>query len=693
MALVSFFERTWLFALKLTGQGAAVKSASHSRPQTPTLRRDSMPTISRHAFSRGNSARERSDSDMSDGEMGGINEEWKLRVQALACLQIIAELNPRSLHAHWSKFFSTDHDRDSPSIVALVSSPVPGGTDLLQERRARLAACAAIQSMLEDSATFLGGLDARPVKTSFVSLGERIASHVRKLHIDLFAATDISIDKEVKAGCLKCIWTLAKNCPYDKFAMDYPIEIASKLSRYIRPSESPSVLTSALEAVSAVLVSSPRAVGRMFLLETAQTNTRAAPFLQNVLEMSRTGGPTESILIRCKALEFLASVTVVCEDSKESFCNLERLVKPIIDGILSDQGISAMGVEHNIRLAAMGTLECLMNIAGQYSEAFTASWWTTTLSLTLGVLGKDGSPVALAAVLNCLACLGPPFHFLPDRDRNALKAVTLGQVAHEESSVRAAAARTLGVLAAAREVEQDSLFVEDLAEALITLNKDDAFGVRLKASWGLANLCDKAANLMGAAPTSLIDTSMPPISDELISNLLASATTSCRDNDKCRGNGVRAVGNLLKRVELPWTRCHSVQVEEAVRSLVGCLGSGSSVKTRWNAARAVSNLLRNPALPIDSAPWSSTLILALIDCMKPTCKNFKVRAYAAEALCAPVSLERYGGRANAEHVHCAVKECLEQLKESDITGPQEWQHRDQLEKQATLAHLNPLLAL
>lgn len=63
-------------------------------------------------------------------------------------------------------------------------------------------------------------------------------------------------------------------------------------------------------------------------------------------------------------------------------------------------------------------------------------------------------------------------------------------VRDEESAVRAAGVRALGVLVSAPVMEEDAGFLMDLADVASLATEDDNLGVRVKATWALASLCD-----------------------------------------------------------------------------------------------------------------------------------------------------------------------------------------------------------
>ena len=63
-------------------------------------------------------------------------------------------------------------------------------------------------------------------------------------------------------------------------------------------------------------------------------------------------------------------------------------------------------------------------------------------------------------------------------------------VRDEESAVRAAGIRALGLLITLSSLEEDTGFLMDLVDMTITASTDPNLGVRIKAAWTLATVCD-----------------------------------------------------------------------------------------------------------------------------------------------------------------------------------------------------------
>jgi hypothetical protein len=125
----------------------------------------------------------------------------------------------------------------------------------------------------------------------------------------------------------------------------------------------------------------------------------------------------------------------------------------------------------------------------------------------------------------------------------------------------------LGVFTTLPTLRADALFLTDLVHVIPPLLKQKNLMVRIRASWALANLCDAM---------TVVD-----CSESVIELLFDSAMQTCRDNEKCKGNGVRALGCLWKMGR---------RETAIVDVLIKCSSSGA-MKTRWNSLHALAGVI------------------------------------------------------------------------------------------------------
>ncbi|KAK0158878.1 hypothetical protein PV328_009820 [Microctonus aethiopoides] len=200
----------------------------------------------------------------------------------------------------------------------------------------------------------------------------------------------------------------------------------------------------------------------------------------------------------------------------------------------------------------------------------------------------------------------------------------LGAVKDEESAVRAASLRALGMLVTLPIIEENTEFIINLIDIVCLALEDDNLGVRIKAAWALANLSDcliKHTNNNDMEPLPL---------ESYLKNLYRVSVKAARDNNKVKCNVLRGVGNIIhlcKDVET------LIDVSEGLQALISCATTGNDMKVRWNACRSLGFIMSYAPESILPPDWRDKIFPALCDliCHSP---NFKVRTNAAWALAA-----------------------------------------------------------
>uniref|UniRef100_A0A8B9KGY2 HEAT repeat-containing protein 6 n=1 Tax=Astyanax mexicanus TaxID=7994 RepID=A0A8B9KGY2_ASTMX len=232
----------------------------------------------------------------------------------------------------------------------------------------------------------------------------------------------------------------------------------------------------------------------------------------------------------------------------------------------------------------------------------------------------------------------------------------------ENSLVKAAAVRALGVYVLFPCLREDVMFVADTANAILTVLDDRFPNVRAKAAWSLGNLTDTLIVNMESVELEFQE----EFSDMLLLKMLRSATRASGDKDRVKSNAVRALGNLLHFLQPAHLRKPAFQqpLEQAMRALIDTVKGDATMKVRWNACYALGNAFRNPGLPLGTASWSEEAYSALSSVVT-SCKNFKVRIKSAAALSVPASRDRYGDMRQFAEVWCALAQALEHSEETE----------------------------
>jgi len=269
-----------------------------------------------------------------------------------------------------------------------------------------------------------------------------------------------------------------------------------------------------------------------------------------------------------------------------------------------------------------------------------------------------------------------------------MQTVMLGLARDEAPLVRATASRTLGVYITFQSLSSDALFVADVALALTDGLNDKNLNVRIRASWGLGNLCDA---LIGVSEDSAETAALEDIPQDILVNVIKCAVRATRDNDKVRANAVRALGNFLRFAPAELLRAHDELVSSVFVTLMQHTTEGS-VKVRWNACYALGNAFHNQAMQHVTVslqsrvgtPFSEQIAASLAHVLC-SATNFKVRINAASALSQMRARVAYGQKFAA--VWRAVVEAVVSLDANQ--DPASYQYKNTLQDQllATLQHI------
>ncbi|XP_059208401.1 HEAT repeat-containing protein 6 [Centropristis striata] len=291
-------------------------------------------------------------------------------------------------------------------------------------------------------------------------------------------------------------------------------------------------------------------------------------------------------------------------------------------------------------------------------------FWSDVLSGPLnGALQNEQHPTLQTSACDALPSILPQaFSQLPEKTQLMCITVLLGLSYSENYLVKTAAVRALGIYILFPCLREDVMFVADTANTILAALEDRSPNVRAKAAWSLGNLTDTLIVNMESVGVDFQE----ELSDMLQLKMLLAATRASADKDRVKSNAVRALGNLVHFLRPSQLTRSAFQrpIEDAVRALVKTVQSEATMKVRWNACYALGNAFRNPALPLDSAPWSSDAFSSLCHVVT-SCKNFKVRIKSAAALAVPAKRSCYGDTERFSSVWHALATALEKSEDTN----------------------------
>ncbi|XP_063056689.1 HEAT repeat-containing protein 6 [Engraulis encrasicolus] len=289
-------------------------------------------------------------------------------------------------------------------------------------------------------------------------------------------------------------------------------------------------------------------------------------------------------------------------------------------------------------------------------------FWSDVLSgpLTTALQNEQHPTLQTSACDTLSSILPQAFRMLQEKTQMLCVTVLLGLTYSDNSLVKAASVRALGVYILFPGLSEDVNFMVDSAGVIMTALEDHSPNVRAKAAWSLGNLTDAIIVNMECVTSDLL----AELSSGLFLKLVKASIQAAKDKDRIKSNAVRALGNLLHLVQP-----HQLQepgfeelLDRAMCVLVDTVQSDATMKVRWNACYALGNAFKNSALPLGTASWAAKAYTAL-SCAVVSCKNFKVRIKSAAALAMPSSRAQYGDACQFAQVWTATVTALENSTE------------------------------
>ncbi|XP_001604646.2 HEAT repeat-containing protein 6 [Nasonia vitripennis] len=638
-----------------------------------------------------------SDSDTSDFERRG--KAWadsEVRIEAAFLFHSLVECTQnKELFGYWTQIVASGSRHDARVLTRSV----------LREpsAKARQIALSTLNDLLVGARNFLTHAE-HIEQMSFVSFSGMLSFVITEIHFTLSLLLSTERNIVVLTQGLKCATALIQGTPYSKLKPGLATKIM-RHARYHLLHKDPTVRVAALSVFEALSLSEPitaeifdilarssNAIDADIGFSSSDFNTAKDAETEEVVvddfvdennyydfdDGEDVQETHESAIVRIclrniknkvanepvvyQSLKLLG--TLAFNASSLIFSHLDVIVRTLID-ITDDQ-------ESQTALHACRVMEI---IAGRLADSKSddgSTFWNLAFNTIISLMQYPLHSLREAAC-DCLGNIGSEMFAQLSRDKSIIVITVLfGAVRDDESCVRAAGLRALGLLVSLATLEEDTGFLMDLTDVTCTASEDCNLGVRVKAAWALASLCDTLVKRES-------NKDVEPIPLEIVlPKLYKTSVKAAKDNEKVKSNAVRAIGNILF---LCPDRSIINDTSSAFEALITCATMGNDMKVRWNACRAIGTILsRNPdeMLPLG---WKDKVFPGLCDlvCNSP---NFKVRTNAAWALSVCNSYEKYivtlwksiiFGLENSQHVPSYI----------------EYPHRDALVQQLciTLCHL------
>ncbi|XP_053979487.1 HEAT repeat-containing protein 6 [Hylaeus volcanicus] len=638
-----------------------------------------------------------SDSDTSDTESNNsVYVDSKVRLEAVHLLRaVVRNSQGREIFGFWPQIVATGSRSDARVLTR----------SILKESVSKVK-----QTMLSTLTELL--IDAKPFlihaedtdHTSFITFFGTVCLMIKELHFTLSLVLNSDKNVAVLTHALKCAAALIQGTSYSRLKTG----LATKLMRNCRPyifHKDPTVRVAALSAFEAIASCDPMTIEiHEILAKQSTVSVESEQLHLNALLSDNTEEEKEEVDVE----DFKSNIIDEYNNKLWKETNICSLIHVCLENISNKmmstpvrlQSLKLIGrmafsmqslvfshvelvattlisviqdSETQVILHACRTLEimagCLVNVDSENDNA--SVFWCIIFEPITSLL-QHPQTILREAACDCLGSISPIVLTQLSRQKTVLIITVLfGAVHDEESAVRAAGLRALGMLVTLPPLKEETGFLMDLADIVCLAADDTNLGVRIKGAWALANLC----NCLSKEKNDEVE---PLPLEVLLPKLYQVSIKASKDNDKVKCNAVRALGSILHLCPDKHVLNDTISGLEA---LINCAILGNDMKVRWNACRAIGLVLSNNPDDILPPSWRDQVfpVLCNLICNSP---NFKVRTNAAWALYTCNSYGKYSATLwksiilafeNSQHVPSYI----------------EYPHRDALVQQLclTLSHL------
>ncbi|KAI4481872.1 hypothetical protein M0804_009393 [Polistes exclamans] len=636
-----------------------------------------------------------SESEISDSETNdSVFVESKIRLETVRLLQALIEnTQAREIFGYWPQIVATGSRNDARVLTrSILKEP---------NTKVRQNVLSVLTELLIGARPFLiHAEDVQP--TSFITFFGTVYLMVKELHFTLSLVLNTEKNAAVLTHLLKCIAVLIQGTPYAKLKPGLATKLIRNCRSHIQHKD-PTVKVATFLVFEALVWNDPITPEILEIL-SKQSNVNPEPEtnassindltdqeeeidiedlndskiestnqdkhskekgISSLLQvcLNNVSNKNTSTPVQLQSLKLVGALAFNTSDLV--FPYLERVTNTLIS-VLADSEIQI--ILHSCR-----ALELIASFLANTDSSHNSLLFWNIVFEPMTLLVQHEQTILREAACDCLGAIGSNMVTQLTRQHKILLiTLLLGSIHDEESAVRAAGLRALGMLIRLPPFEEDTGFLMDLADVACLGLNDQSLGVRIKATWALANLCDCICRRR-------YNVDMEPILfDVFLPKIYQTSITATKDNDKVKCNAVRALGSILYICP---DRDILKDTSSGLDALINCAVLGNDMKVRWNACRALGLVIsRNPDYILPSS-WQEQVFPALCNliCHSP---NFKVRTNAAWAL---YSCNSYGKYTPTlwKSIVLAFENC------QHVPSYVEYSHRDTLVQQLclTLSHL------
>uniref|UniRef100_A0A8D8LYR9 HEAT repeat-containing protein 6 n=2 Tax=Cacopsylla melanoneura TaxID=428564 RepID=A0A8D8LYR9_9HEMI len=581
-----------------------------------------------------------SDSEYSDSEISRLKKvNASIR---LTCFKLLSTILDKVNKKQVFGFLST---------LMLGTESLPSCLLLESSAKCRVAILSALVQIFTHSKPFLA-LAQFETKSdrSFIPFTSLLADVIVFVHDKLLALLQQEQYASVLIQLLKCIDTLAINCPYDKLRSNLRQQLTDAVFPYLSHRDA-NITVVALTCFSDMIgLCSNDVLVRLchLVFSKLQNDDTLVPVLVECwqllsvvaklkvnLVLEERGLWTELTLAIDRHLRSNCDTRVQSNDTKQHSSTLCCNTNPKQHSNQSNSNPKQEPKQYSTSssvkpepkqhssLVQLHAVIAVQNFCQQLhlcdkGEVPCTELWVQimTKKYFISLQERGGEcPALLTAICDCLASMNPNTYNTLDRTyQRTCLVILFGHCSHEEASVRASAVRGLAIYTLYE--YEDPVLLGDVADILVRGARDSAPLVRGKAAWSLGNLSDTLV-------------SHPECGADInLLHLLQACLHCCEDSEKIRSNAVRPLGIFLKLITADHTTGEEYRVvlEKSVELLIRLATNGTNMKIKWNTCYALGHILCNPHITrLPQGPvWKASIFSCLCNLLT-TCNNFKVK--------------------------------------------------------------------
>ncbi|EDV24117.1 uncharacterized protein TRIADDRAFT_26416 [Trichoplax adhaerens] len=643
-----------------------------------------------------------SESEYSDNESGQVlklkSAMSKVRLSALSCLQTIFKRCRKATSlGYWHYFIPDSTESKAPSIFTCITKD--------NSIKCRQGGLFLLTALFDGSKSYLTAANYKDKSNGpFISFSFTLASMLHEVHRSLIKSLQQANSNQLILQILKCLAVVVTNTPYNRLQEGFLSKIIDSILHYMYKKDH-NIRVAFLACLTSVIsTEGPSSEMQQLLsasvypgynfkpIDNAHPLSNHSPWLiklcSNLLyeskQVTNLDDSMNSLSLQSPIAEDALQVLIVFA------ANYPQIVRKSLHDLKNIASDCMADGDRKITLYAVKLLEEIArirqrNIAeadANNKEAYlleAVNYWKYLLSDVLQNLSQPSvNSTIRAAGCDCLSMIGAEvFQELPMTLRIFCMTTLLTLCKDENPFVKASAVRCVGVFTMYPMLRDDTSFTADCVIEILNAIENSQLNVRVKAAWSLANVID----------AMVVNRSQyhENFSMKLISRIYAVILKATDDNDKIKFNIMRALGNMLQFLSSNHLEKEEFQdyISKSMALLSKSVGSGM-MKVRWNACSALGKMFQNTAIAVGAIKWTTSVFNTLMFAIE-TCKNFKVRITAAQALSSASDRRCYGDPALYASIWKSYVVCLS--SSAVTTDFNEYRHLNNLKDQVAM-HLN-----